>query len=272
MCAAAKADLGTSLKKKRFTVVRGLLAFSLIVMVIGTASAQEQALQPPCGKAPVPQFPSTDGSTVSIWQEKELRTVSWMPDACLAWSGRTRLAGALAGTFTFAGGVDRLLDRLGAFSNYKLIPYQSHSGEQKPLVHEAGLLATASSPFGSNLVAKDFVPGRTYAYFQIDSAGRRTNYQMTIRERSASHVALAIENTSAIRFAFVPLFDPGALQSVIFLERSGPDRWHYYQAIRANDGAYMLALGDTAAYTSRLSAFFNYVASAAQVLEQATRR
>lgn len=243
-----------------------------MVMVIGTASAQERALQPPCGKAPVPQFPSTAGSKVNVWREKELRAVSWMPDACLAWSGQTQLAGALAGTFTLAGGMDRVLDRLGAFSNYKLISYQSHTGEQKPLVREAGLLATASLPVGSNLTAKDFVPGRTYGYFQIDSAERRTNYQLTIRERSASRVAVALENTSTIRFAFVPLFEPGALQSVIFLERSSPDRWHYYQAIRASDGAYMLALGNTAAYINRLSAFFNYVANIeGQVLEQANR-
>lgn len=145
-------------------------------------------------------------------------------------------------------------------------------GDQKPLVHGAGLLRTAPSSVGSDLVAKDFVQGRVYGYFQIDSAGRRTNYQMTVRERNASRIALANENTSTIRVAFISLFDPGALQSVIFLQRSSPDRWHYYQAIRAGDGASVLTLGDTAAYANRLGGIFNYVASTGQVLEQAIRR
>jgi hypothetical protein len=65
-----------------------------------------------------------------------------------------------------------------------------------------------------------------------------------VRERSAHRVVLATENTSAIRLAFLPLFDPGALQSVIFVERRGPDSWRYFQAVRAGDGTSLLALGD----------------------------
>jgi hypothetical protein len=252
--------------------MRFLIILSLLVLPMGTASAQEQVLRPPCRTIPVPQFPSNDGSSVSMWRERELRAVSWVPANCLTWRGRTRLAGALAGTFTFAGGMDRLLNRLGAFSDYKLISYRSHMGDLRPLVHEAGLMRSSSPSVGADLVAKDFVQGRIYGYFQIDSAGRRTTYQMTILERSASRIALGIENTSPISFAFVSLFDPGALQSVLFLERIGPDRWHYYHAIRAGDGASVLALSDSAAYSYRLRAIFNYVASTGQVLEQATPR
>jgi hypothetical protein len=83
---------------------------------------------------------------------------------------------------------------------------------------------------------------------------------------------LAIENTSSIRFAFLPLFDSSALQSVIFLERRGPDLWQYFQAIRAGEGASLLALSNPGSYINRLTAFYRYVASRPDPREKAKGR
>lgn len=221
------------------------LSLALPLALFGGAATLAQGLRPPCGTAAEPQFPALEESPVpAVWRESELSRLNWTPAACFGWSGRTRLAAAVAGTFTFAGGMDRLLDRMGAFSRFKFIPYWSNAARDwRPLAHEAGLVGAARSSADSDLFAADFVPGRAYAYFQVGAPGR-TTYRLTVRERSAHRVVLATENTSAIRLAFLPLFDPGALQSVIFVERRGPDSWRYFQAVRAGDGTSLLALGD----------------------------
>jgi hypothetical protein len=61
------------------------------------------------------------------------------------------------------------------------------------------------------LQAPDFVSGHSFDYFEVDDAGR-TAYRLTVREWTADRVVLAIENITAIRLAFVTLFDVGALQ------------------------------------------------------------
>jgi hypothetical protein len=241
--------------------VRYWLPFFLAALPIGSALSADGGLQPPCGATAEPAFPPVNRDpVVAVWRESELRQADWSPAPCLAWKGTTRLAGAVAGTFTFDGGMDRLLDRIGAFSRYKLIPYWSASRRAwEPLALEAGLVGNVTPPpTRSDLQAADFVPGRAYGYFEVDRTGR-TTYRLTVRERSDDRVVLATENTSPIRVAFLPLFESGALQSMIFLERGGPSLWRYYQAMRAGEGTSVLALSNASSYVNRLTAFYRYV-------------
>lgn len=245
-----------------------------LALVLLSTGVQAQGLHPPCGTAAEPQFPAQDGSpAVAVWRESELSRMNWTPAPCLDWHSRTRLAGAVAGAFTSVGGMDPLLDRIGAFSRYGLIRYWSDARHDwRPVAREAGLVGDTRSPADTNLFAASFIPGRVYTYFQVDAEGRRTTYRLTVRERSADRVILAIENVSAIHFAFFPLFDPGALQSVIFLERRGPSSWRYFQAVRATDGVSLVALSDSAAYTNRLTAFYRYVTGSIRSREEANHR
>lgn len=125
---------------------------------------------------------------------------------------------------------------------------------------EAGLLANSPQPAKPDLQAPDFVSGHSFNYFEVDDTGR-TTYRVTVRDRTAGRLVLAIENTSAIRVAFITLFDAGALQSVVFLEGNGPNEWRYFQLMRATDGASALALRSLDSYSNRLIAFYGYVAT-----------
>jgi hypothetical protein len=224
-----------------------------------TVTAQTGGLRPPCGNPTEPPYAAPGAEpNVGIWHESDLQSAHWNPAACLGWSGRSRLAVSVAGEFTAAGGLDELLRKIGGFSRYSSIRFWSPTRRDwRPLVEDAGLLPAAGS--GADAVPSQFVAGRSFDYFEVDPAGRST-YRMTVRERSPERVVLAIENTSAIRLALLPLFDPGALQSVVFLEHQGGNLWHYYQALRANDGASTLALGSTASYVNRATAFYRYLA------------
>ncbi|HEY6979997.1 DUF6675 family protein [Reyranella sp.] len=255
--------------------MRRLVSLSLaFALVVGAGAAAAAGPRPPCGVWPEPSFPAADNPPAPrLWHESELRQANWSPAPCLGWEGGTRLAGAIAGTFTFAGSMERLIERIGAFSRYRFIPYWSGTADDwRPLVREAGLVGSdGAASADADLAAGDIVPGRVYDYFQVDAAGR-TTYRLTVRARTADRLVLATENTSAIRLALLPLFDPGSLQSVMFLERAGRGLWHWYQAMRAGEGASLLALGNAQAYGNRLAAFYRYVARGTPSREEATQR
>ena len=83
---------------------------------------------------------------------------------------------------------------------------------------------------------------------------------MTVRERTAERLVVSTENVTPIRVGILTAFEPGAMQSVIFLDRRGPGLWGYYQTIRAAEGASVIALGSDASYVNRLAALYRYVA------------
>lgn len=233
-----------------------LLALVLLLLAPFRAWAEGAALQPPCGAPPQPAYSASEQApATAVWTETNLRKIGWRPPPCLNWSAdRTRLAAALAGDFRFSGSLDDLLDRLGAFSAYKSIRYWSVSHQRwQELLTDAGRVG------GRDLTAADLVAGSTFDYFENGRSGR-TVYRLKILERTPEHVVLATENVTPIRVALLTAFDPGALQSVTFLDRRGPDRWGYYQVIRAGEGASSVALGSSASYVNRLAALYRYAA------------
>ena len=228
----------------------------LLLLAPRAGHAEGPPLQPPCGGPSQPAAAAHDRPpATAVWNESALRKAGWRPPACLNWtSERTRLAVALAGEFRFAGTVDDLLVRLGAFSTYRSIRYWSASRHGwQDLVSDAGRVG------GPDLGASDLVAGSSFDYFENDRAGR-TVYRLKVLECTPERVVLASENVTPIRAALLTAFDPGALQSVTFLDRRSPGLWSYYQIIRAGHGASSLALGSEASYVNRSAALYRYVA------------
>lgn len=221
----------------------------------------EHGPQPPCaGVAASPAFAPPDRPPATlIWSESELQRLNWSPPDCLGWgAARTRLVVALAGEFTFIGSLDQLLDRFGDFATYKSIQYWSVTRQQwQPLVISAGLVG--HEPPKTNLTASDLRPRASYEYFEQDRLGT-VHYLMTVLERSEGHVVLVSRNTTAIHTFLGTLFEPGALEATMILERHGPDRWGCWQATRAGAGAGMLAISGPDSYVNRLAALFGYIA------------
>jgi hypothetical protein len=230
------------------------LLFILLVLLVTPLAVRAEGpiLQPPCGGPSQPAAAAPDRPpAISVLNEQALRKVRWKPPACLNWTtDQTRLAVALAGEFRFDGTIDDLLARFSAFSAYKSIRYWSTSKQAwQALVSEAG----------PDLRASDLMPGSSFDYFENGRAGR-TVYRLRILERTPARAVVASENVTPIRAALVTAFDPGALQSVTFLDKRGPGIWSYYQIIRAGQGASSLALGREASYVNRSAALYRYIA------------
>lgn len=236
-------------------MVRRLLALALVLLPL---PAFAQGLpQPPCGQAAVPAFgPPGAPPAAHLWSESEL--ARWQPPACLGWKGGpARLAAAVAGEFAFAGTLDTLLDRLGDFSRYRSISYWSASrGAWEPLVGDAGLVGAPDGRREAH--GSDFQPGASFAYFEEGRAGR-TVHSLTVLERDADHIVVGMANKTAIRMGPLSLFDPGALQTVLFLQRRDGGRWAYYELVRVGDGASALTVSSPQSYLNRMMAFFGFL-------------
>jgi hypothetical protein len=225
----------------------------LLLMPVAVAAGPE----PPCGGGLVdPPFAAPgQPPTLQEWKERELRMEGWEPPGCLGWAGdRTRKVTTLAAEFTAGGAIEQLLARVGAFSAYRTISYWSASRNAwQKLVIAAGLEG------GGDLPASAFRAGATYTYFEEDRAGR-SMFRLTVRERSADRAVVVLENITPIKIFLGTLFEAGALQSTILIVRRGPDRWGYYHALRAGEGASLLAVNGGASYANRMIALYRYVA------------
>ena len=241
----------------RFLLLLGLLLVPLV------ARAENLPLQPPCGVPPEPAYAAQgEPPAVGIWNESRLRQIGWRAPDCLKWgAAHTHLAVALAGEFQFSGSLDQLLERAAKVSALKAIRYWSVTDKAwRNLVSDAGIV---DGPQGLTMqrdpMAADLVAGRSFYYFEIGRSGRAI-HRLTVLERTADRAVLATENVTPIHGFVSAAFEPGALQSVTFLERRGPASWGYYQVIRAADGSSTLALGAASSYVNRLAALYRNMA------------
>ena len=68
------------------------------------------------------------------------------------------------------------------------------------------------------------------------------------------------ENVTTMRYLFVPVFRPGEVQSVYFLDRESEDVWRFYSLTRTAPGASTLAIGHDASSINRAVALYRHLA------------
>lgn len=246
----------------RYRKVLRLLFFIVVLLAPDIAEGDGAMLTPPCGSVPVPAYaPAGQSPNTNVWSESDVRRSGWQPADCLSWgTNHTRLAAALAGQFQFAGSFDELVARLGRISALTSVRYWSVSHKAwQELVSDAGVLDGPAGNPRPDLGANELVPGSSFYYFEMSRTGR-TVYRLTVRARTADRIVLSTENVTPIRVGILTAFDPGSMQSVIFLDKRGPGLWGYYQAIRATEGASAFVLGSDASYVNRLAALYRYEA------------
>jgi hypothetical protein len=246
-------------------VLKRLLALVLLALPLPVMAEVNQPAnlpRPPCGAAPLPMHAASETKpATAVWQGTDLRRAGWQSPACLAWSGDSRLVVALAGELRTNLTLDQLLMRLGAISAYPSIKYWSASSQQwRQLVQEAAVTRGPNGEARSDLMPADFVPGRDHYYFERGKDSGRTVHRLRMRERSADRAVIAIENASAMRVAGFTAFEPGALQSVIFLDRRGLGLWSFYEITRAGEASHSLVASRDGSYVNRLTAFYRYMA------------
>jgi hypothetical protein len=215
--------------------------------------------QPPCGTDPIPHYPDLgEPAIVKSWSRSDFGR-DWKPPACTGWdeAGFTTLV-TTAARFRHASEVEGLLRHIGAISELAGLRYWSASHKQwRTLIVDAYALTGAQTGQRRD----DFTPVEMkengVLYFeQDDNLSGKATYRMHIAESSADRLVIDVENVSTMRYLFIPIFHPGEMQSVYFLDRESDGVWRYYGLVRTGKNANGLIAGNESSSINRAVAFY----------------
>jgi hypothetical protein len=219
--------------------------------------------QPPCGREPIPPYPSLDDSAiVKLWSKSDLAH-DWRPPGCTGWAavGFTTLVTTVA-RFRHTSEAEGLLRRIGAISELAGIRYWSttHKQWQTLIVESNALTGPEPSQRRENFTLDEMKPGKLLYFEQSDNLSGKAIYRMHIAEASADRVVFDVENVSTIRYVFIPLLHPGEMQSIYFLDRESENVWRYYSIMRTGENASRLITGNESSVINRAVAFYRSLA------------
>jgi hypothetical protein len=219
--------------------------------------------QPPCGKEPQPPYPGLDDSpVVKFWNRGSL-SQGWTPPACTGWNGVefSTLATAVA-RFRNASGVAGLLRRIGAISELEGVRYWSttHQRWQTLIVEAYAVTNPQGSQRRKDFTSDEMAQGQVLYFQQVDNLSGKAIYRMHIAESTVDRLVVDIENVSTMRYFLVPLFRPGEMQTVYFLDREPEGVWRYYSIVRTGKNASSLTTGHEASSINRAVAFYRHLA------------
>jgi hypothetical protein len=239
------------------------MAVFAAILYAGGSSRADIAPQPPCGSAPFPPYPDVgDPPAVKAWGRTESGR-DWTPPACTGWTdpGFTTLV-AVAGRFRHASGAEDLLRRIGAISGHAGIRYWSTTHKRwQTLIIESHALSDATG----DRRREDFFPGemtegRSLYFQQEDNLSGKAIYRMRVRSVSPDRLVFDTENTGTVRYLRMPMFRPGGLQTITFLDRESRDVWRYYSITRTGRNASLLTAGYESSSANRAVALYRYLA------------
>jgi hypothetical protein len=246
---------------RRWSGVVPLTVFAAIIF--GEVSCRADTMpRPPCGSVTFPPYPDLENSpAVRGWDRAESGR-DWTPPACTGWTdpGFTTLVVTVA-RFRHASGVDGLLRRIGAISELAGIRYWSTSHKRwQTLITNAHALWEATG----DRRREDFSPGemaegKSLFFEQEDNLSGKAIYRMRIRSASPDRLVFDTENTGTMRYLLLPMFPPGGMQSITFLDRESQDVWRYYSITRTSRNASLLIAGNEASSINRAVAFYRYL-------------
>jgi hypothetical protein len=236
--------------------------FSVFMLM---APAHAAVPQPPCTVAAIPAYSAPDAAPmIAIWHGGDLEQSKWQPPRCTGWSptSHSTLIVALAGSFRFNGSIDQLLERVGAISAFRTIRYWSTTDKEwRPFANDASAL---TGPDKANrradFSASELIKNATLYYWEDDSRSGEIVYRLSVYENSPDRAVIASENITPIRKFFVTLFKPGALQSIIFVQRLSSGLFGIYILSRTGEGTSTLAEGHDDSYVNRAVALYRQLA------------
>lgn len=237
-------------------VKAAVLAFALFW---SSALLAQDAPQPPCSGSPQPPYAENgDQPNFEVWGKTRLAL--WTPPPCTGWTdGVSNLLVALAGTFSYAGSTDGLLNRFGAVSAMHGIRYWSVTDKGwRDLVIEASAVDGPDSKIRRpDFTALEMKSGRDLFFAQRDSrSSGEVVYKMRVREAGAYRLVLEVENVTRVRaFLVMTVFKPGGMKFLYFLERRASGNWGFYALLSANSS---YAKGNEASFINRAAAFYRH--------------
>jgi hypothetical protein len=235
---------------------------ALLLLAPGVPAAGPQ---PPCAMSAAFEYPSPDSTpAVGIWHEKDLEQANWHPPSCTGWpaDSRSRLIVTLTGSFRFNGSMNELLARVGTISALRRIQYWSTTDKKwGPLSNDAFAL-TGPDPKSRrrDFSAAELGKGAELYYWEDNVRTGPAVNRLRVLENTPERVVITSDNVTAVRRFFFTLFKPGALQSVLIVQRIAPGIFGVFILSRSGMGASALTSGHDDSYVNRATALYRWLA------------
>jgi len=217
--------------------------------------------QPPCGNETIPSYPGLDDlAIVKSWNKSALGS-DWKPPACTGWAevGFTTLV-TISARFPHTSEASGLFRQIGAISELAGMRYWSTTHKQwRTLIVDAYALTGLSGQRRGDFTSDEMKEGKVLYFEQVDNLSGKAIYRMHIVEASASRLVFDVENVSTMRYFLIPIFHPGELQSMYFLDRESDNVWRYYSIVRTGRNANGLISGNESSSVNRAVAFYRHL-------------
>ncbi|MFI5097352.1 MAG: DUF6675 family protein [Candidatus Acidiferrales bacterium] len=218
--------------------------------------------QPPCGEQPIPPYPVLDEpAMVKSWSKSELGR-DWRPPACTGWVAVGFMAlVTTAARFRHSSETEGLLRHIGAISELAGLRYWSttHKQWQTLVVDAYALTGLQHGQRREDFRPDEMKEGKVLYFEQVDNLSGKAIYRMHIAEASANRLVFDVENISTMHYLFIPIFQPGEMQSIYFLDRESDDVWRYYSIVRTGKNANRLIAGNEFSSVNRAVAFYRFL-------------
>src|SRR5579872_7142978 len=167
-----------------------IFCFVLIFVFVATASAHAALPQPPCAVAAIPAYPAPDTApTIAIWHGRDLEQGKWQPPPCTGWppASKSKLIVAVAGSFSFNGSIDRLLNRVGAISSFLFFRYWATTDKEwRPLAYDtSALTGPDKAERRADFSAAELTNHAELYYWEDDSRSGQVVYRLSVMENTS---------------------------------------------------------------------------------------
>jgi hypothetical protein len=235
-----------------------------LLMFVPTTATQAAVPQLPCDDASYAYPTPSDVPTIEVWHKNDLAEGSWQPPSCTGWpsGSRSKLIVTLTGSFHADGGMEALLTRVGAISTLKDILFWSATTKRwGHLSTDASALADANAKDRrKDFVASDFAKGAELYYWEDGASTGATVYRLRVFESTTQRLVISSENVTTVRKFIFTLFKPGALQSLLVIQRLSPNTFGARILTRTGEGASDLSNGHEETFVNRSNALFRQLA------------
>jgi hypothetical protein len=153
-----------------------------------------------------------------------------------------------------------LLRHFGAISDLSGMRYWSttHKQWQTLIVDAYALTGSQPGQRREDFTLDEMKEGKIVYFEQADNLSGKAIYRMHVAETSADRLVIDVENVSTIHYLFIPLFHPGELQSIYFLDRESENVWRYYSIVRTGMNANRMIAGNESSAVNRAVAFYRH--------------
>lgn len=218
--------------------------------------------QPPCGNEPIPSYPALyEPAVVKSWSTSDLGR-DWKPPKCTGWTevGFTTLV-TIAARFSNSSDAEGLQRQIGAISKLADMRYWSttHKRWQTLIVDAYALTDEQHGQRREDFRPDELKEGKELYCEQVDNLTGKATYRMRILEAAATRLVFEVENTSVMRYSFIPILHPGETQSIYFLDRESDNVWRYYSLMRTSRNANKRIAGNESSSINRAVAFYRHI-------------